>query len=120
MEKEARICVIGPGAIGGVLAGVLAREGYKITLVTKHGELGKVEMTSGGEFILGNWKRGKDDQLEKLAVILGHIVETRTSNEIFPELYSKMIINSCITTMIKEIEEGKREISPVHFHEISY
>ncbi|MFH0758139.1 MAG: 2-dehydropantoate 2-reductase [Bacteroidota bacterium] len=198
MDKEIRICVIGPGAIGGITAGVLTREGYAVRLVTRHQELaekissagivvnghcgdftipvpseakpeelegifdfvliatkagslvdaargilpfldensrvvsmqngiceemlaevvgeertigcvvgwggtmhepGRVEMTSGGEFILGNWNRGKDSELEKLAGILGHIVETRTTDEILPELYSKMIINACITTL---------------------
>ncbi len=198
MDKEIRICVIGPGAIGGVTAGLLTREGYDVRLVTKHPKLaekisssgivvaghcgdftvpvpsvatpeeldgifdyvliatkagslvdaargilhfidensrvvsmqngiceemlaevvgeertigcvvgwggtmhepGKVEMTSGGEFILGNWNRRKDSELEKLAGILGHIIETRTTDEILPELYSKMIINACITTL---------------------
>lgn len=193
-----RICIIGAGAIGGVVAGILAREGNDITLVTKHrdsadlisksgievsgscGEFtiaipavataeelkgkfnyvliatkadgladaakgilprlyansrvvsmqngiceemlsdivgpertigcvvgfggtmhepGKVEMTSGGEFILGNWKGPADEALKKLAKILNPVVETRISDEIFQELYSKLIINSCITTL---------------------
>ncbi len=198
MDKDPQICVIGAGAIGGVVAGVLAREGYSIRLVTKHtdvaekitnsgievsggcgeftvripsvaspGELegtfdyvliatkadglvdaardvlpflekhsrvvsmqngiceetlsgvvgeertvgcvvgwggtmhapAMVEMTSGGEFILGNWNREPDQQLEKLAGILGHVIETRVNSRILSELYSKLIINSCITTL---------------------
>jgi len=193
-----RICIIGAGAIGGVVAGILVREGADITLVTKHanaaelistsgikvsgscGEFtipipsvaypeelkgkfeyvliatkaeglvdaakgilpflyansrvvsmqngiceellagvvkaertigcvvgfggsmhapGVVEMTSGGEFILGNWKEQRDEALEILAKILSPVVETRISDEIFQELYSKLIINSCITTL---------------------
>ena len=193
-----RICIIGAGAIGGVVAGALAKEGYDITLVTKHadtaekinssgievkgsygdftipipavasvGELqgkfnyvliatkadgledaakgvlpflyvnsrvismqngiceemlaaivgpertigcvvgfgatmlapGVVEKTSGGEFIMGNWEGEPDEALKKLSELLNTVVETRISAEIFQELYSKLIINSCITTL---------------------
>lgn len=39
MDKESRICIIGAGAIGAVVAGVLARKEYQIQLVVKHPEL---------------------------------------------------------------------------------
>jgi 2-dehydropantoate 2-reductase len=198
MDQQKRICVVGAGAIGGVVAGVLAREKYDIRLVTKYPELaerisndgihvsgycgdfsilipsvalpeelegtfdyvliatkagslvqaaqamlpfmhegsrtvsmqngiceellagvagpdrtigcvvgwggtmhesGRVEMTSGGEFVLGNWRRGTDLPLGELAGILSHIVPARTSENILSDLYSKLIINSCITTL---------------------
>ena len=198
MDKKLRICIIGSGAIGGVVAGVLTSKGHNITLVVKHPELaekinskgievkvssgdftqvvpsvalaadlsgtydyvliatkadglvdaareilpylhensrvvsmqngiceemlagvvgeertigcvvgfggtmlkpGKVEMTSRGEFIIGNWKQESDQELERLALILNHVVKTRISNEIFQDLYSKLIINSCTTTL---------------------
>ncbi len=197
-DKELRICIVGPGAIGGVVAGVLAREGFNIHLVTKYEELakkistkgfeisghcgtftqvipsvascdqldgifdyvlivtkgqameeaaravlpllddhsrvvsmqngiceemlaevvgekrtiggvvgwrgilhapGKVEMTTGGECVLGNWNREPDEELEQLARILGNFIETRVSENILSELYSKLIINSCITSL---------------------
>lgn len=193
-----RVCIIGAGAIGGVVAGILAKESYDVTLVVKHSNLakkitdtglevsgvcgsfsikipavtvpeevdgifdyvfiatkadglvdsairilpflnensrvvsmqngicedmlaevvgversigcvvgfgatmheaGKVEMTSGGEFILGNWKRSVDPELEILAAMLGKVVETRITDEILEELYSKLIINACVTTL---------------------
>ncbi len=198
MEKTKRICIVGAGAVGGVIAAVLMREKYKVTLVTKYNELagkiskeglqvkgncgtfkicvpsvaspaelqgkfdfvllatkamalprvaeamipylhdasrvvslqngiceemlagivgeertvgcvvawggtlhepGSVEMTSEGEFILGNWNRARDEKLAELADIMGHIVPVRTSDQILPELYSKLIINACITTL---------------------
>ncbi len=198
MHKELRICIVGAGAIGGVTAGVLVREGFTVQLVTKHEDLaetirdsgisvsgqcghftvpvpavagpeslvgkfdyvliatkadamadaargmvpflyensrvvsmqngiceeilagvvgndrttgcvvgwggtmhepGRVEMTSGGEFILGYPYREPDEYLEKLAGILGHVVETRITRDILSERYSKLIINSCITTL---------------------
>ena len=197
-DKKTRLCVVGPGAIGGVIAGVLAREGFDIHLVTKYEELaekisstgievkgycgnftqaiqsvasinqlegifdyalivtkaeamlesakallpylhensrvvsmqngiceemlagvvgekrtvggvvgwrgilhapGKVEMTTGGECVLGNWNREPDEELVRLAWIMGNFIETRISSDILSELYSKMIINSCITTL---------------------
>ena len=60
---------------------------------------GKVEMTSGGEFFIGNWDRDKDEKLEEVAGILRHILPAETSHEILSHLYSKLIINSCITTL---------------------
>ena len=65
---------------------------------TMHGP-GEVEMTSGGEFVIGNWKRGKDDKLEKIANILSNVVGVRITDEVESGLYSKLIINSCITTL---------------------
>jgi len=60
---------------------------------------GKVEMTSGGEFVVGNWDREKDEKLEEVAGILRHILPTETSQKILSHLYSKLIINSCISTL---------------------
>jgi 2-dehydropantoate 2-reductase len=198
MDKASRICVIGPGAIGGVVAALLTQKGYNTQLVAKYPELaqkinskgievegacgnfiiqvptvarpdelsgtfdyvliatrayglvdaaremlpflhensrvvsmqngicgemlasvvgihrtigcvvgfggtmhepGRVEMTSGGELVIGNWNREPDQELEQLAPILNHVVLTRITGEIFQELYSKLIINSCITTL---------------------
>jgi 2-dehydropantoate 2-reductase len=198
MDRGKRICVIGAGAIGGVVAAILTREGHNVQLVTKYPELadkisktgiqvsghcgdftiripsvagpgdldgvydyvliatkaeallsvateilpyinensrvvsmqngiceeilagvvgeertvgcvvawdgtmhepGKVEMTSDGEFILGNWNRAEDNELKELARMLKHVASTRISEHILSELYSKLIINSCITTL---------------------
>lgn len=198
MAEKKRICIIGPGAVGGVTAAILAREGNDVHLVAKYPELagaitetgmevtgycgnftqpvpsvariselegifdyvliatkadsliqvakemlpflsdgsrvvsmqngiceemladivgeertigcvvgwggtmhepGRVEMTSGGEFILGNWGREPDEQLERLAGILSYVVPTEVSGHIISDLYSKLIINSCITTL---------------------
>jgi 2-dehydropantoate 2-reductase len=60
---------------------------------------GEVEMTTGGEIIVGNWNREPDEKPNHLAEILGHVVPARTTPEILPELYSKLIINACITTL---------------------
>jgi 2-dehydropantoate 2-reductase len=198
MEGSSRILVVGAGAVGGVTAGILAREHFDVTLVTKYAELahkislqglevsgyggdfiikipavakvsdlegvydfvfmatkadallntareilpflheqsrlislqngiceealagiagsfrtvgcvvgwgatmkapGRVEMTSGGEFVIGNWGRDRDEKLEEIREILQHILPAEISSEILSHLYSKLIINSCITTL---------------------
>ena len=35
MDHKAKICIIGPGAIGGLVAGVLAREGFQVQEIEK-------------------------------------------------------------------------------------
>jgi 2-dehydropantoate 2-reductase len=65
---------------------------------TMHAQ-GKIEMTSGGEFVLGNWDRDKDEKLEEVAGILRLILPAETTHDILSHLYSKLIINSCITTL---------------------
>jgi 2-dehydropantoate 2-reductase len=198
MDKHIRICVVGPGAIGGVVAAILSRSGYPVELVVKYPELakkistrgidvsgycgsftqiipsvatcdelkgefdyvliatrgdaledvakavlpvlkkdsrivsmqngicvdklaevvgleraigcvvgwggnllepGKVRMNSGGECVLGNWKREPDEKLHTLAKIMEQVIDTRITGDILSELYSKLIINSCISTL---------------------
>jgi len=60
---------------------------------------GKVEMTSGGEFVIGNWDREQDEKLKEVAGILRPILPTESSHKIISHLYSKLIINSCISTL---------------------
>ena len=60
---------------------------------------GVLEMTSDGEFVIGNWDREQDQKLEEVAGILRQILPCETSPEIISHLYSKLIINSCISTL---------------------
>lgn len=62
-------------------------------------EPGKYDMTSGGEFIIGNLYGTKSDKLSELKNILDSIHPCSISENIYGELYSKLIINSCITTL---------------------
>jgi 2-dehydropantoate 2-reductase len=61
-------------------------------------EHGKLSMTSSGEFILGYTDRMPDPFLESLAEILSAVVPTKVTDNISGHLYSKLIINSCITS----------------------
>jgi 2-dehydropantoate 2-reductase len=60
---------------------------------------GKLFMSSKGDFILGYPDRIPDEFLESLAEIMSAVVPVRTSDNIMGHLYSKLIINSCITSL---------------------
>jgi len=62
-------------------------------------EPGVSEMTSTGEFIIGNWEGQEYDRLREIMQMLNNIAPVKFSNNIFSELYSKLIVNSCITTL---------------------
>lgn len=61
-----------------------------------HGEL---EMTSGGDFVIGMLGGQTSPKLESLREALSAVVPARISDDIFAELYSKLIVNSCITSL---------------------
>jgi len=102
LEKNSRVVSMQNGVCEEMLAEVVGTERTIGCVVgfgaTQHSH-GKVEMTSNGEFIIGNWQRESDQELEQLEVILGDVVDTRISHDILTELYSKLIINACITTL---------------------
>jgi 2-dehydropantoate 2-reductase len=60
---------------------------------------GVMSMTSTGDFILGYPGRKPDQFLDLVAEALSAIVPVRTTNNIMGHLYSKLIINSCITSL---------------------
>jgi len=84
------------------LAEILGRERVVGCVVgwgaTMH-ERGWVEMTSTGEFVIGSLPGVKPNHLEPLREVLNHVVPTRISTNIYGHLFSKLIINSCITSM---------------------
>jgi len=60
---------------------------------------GELEMTSGGDFIIGYPDKSPDSLLGDIAEILSCIVPVRITDNILGHLYSKLIINSCITSL---------------------
>jgi 2-dehydropantoate 2-reductase len=60
---------------------------------------GKLEMTSEGDFIIGYTDRPSDNFLLQIAGLLSAVVPVRTTDNIMGHLYSKLIINSCITSL---------------------
>lgn len=58
---------------------------------------GTLKMTSEGDFVIGGFYPDKDVSI--LKEVLEAMMPTRVSDSIVADLYSKMIINSCITSM---------------------
>ena len=65
---------------------------------TMHGD-GGMELTSEGEMVIGNRSTGGRARLETVRELLSLAFPTVISDDIYAELYSKVIINSCITTL---------------------
>ncbi len=196
--RQKRILVVGAGAIGGIIAGLLARNGYKVELVTKYVDLadrisntgirisglkgnfsfqipsvpninlcdgsydyifiatkaydmpepakkakdlltpdgkiitiqngiveeevarivgkehlvgcvvgwgatllepGSMEMTTDGEFIIGALDKSLNEELKDLNEVLSRMLKTYVVDNIYEHLYSKLIINMCVTTL---------------------
>jgi 2-dehydropantoate 2-reductase len=60
---------------------------------------GNLFMSSGGDFILGYTDRKPDAFLESLAEVMSAVVPARCTDNIMGHLYSKLMINSCITSL---------------------
>ncbi len=65
---------------------------------TMHGPA-ELEMTSSGEFVIGNIDHLPDERLLAIQHMLGTVMPTRISENIMGELYAKLIINSCINSL---------------------
>ena len=62
-------------------------------------DVGYAEMTSKGEQIIGKLDGTDDVRLDHLSYMLGKIVPTSTVDSIQEHIYSKLVINACVTTM---------------------
>ncbi len=60
---------------------------------------GELEVTSPGEFVIGNIDSKPDDRIPMLQEITSAVVPSRISNNIMGELYSKLVVNSCINSL---------------------
>jgi 2-dehydropantoate 2-reductase len=60
---------------------------------------GELEMTSTGEFVIGNLNNQMDQRIKFLKTVFETIYPVEISQNIMGHLYSKLIINSCITTL---------------------
>lgn len=102
LHPESMVVSLQNGICEESLAMVLGRQRVVGCVVgfgaTMH-EPGELEMTSSGEFVIGNLDHRPDPRLEPLKKMMSDVVPTRVSNNIMGELYSKLVINSCITTL---------------------
>ena len=60
---------------------------------------GDLSMTSAGDFIIGYTDRKPDEDLERIASMMEAVVPVKITSNIIGHRYSKLIINSCITSM---------------------
>lgn len=60
---------------------------------------GELEMTSEGEFVIGNMDGRTDVRLTQLQEIMNAVLPTLISENILGSLYSKLIVNACITSL---------------------
>ena len=87
------ICVEALGEVVGPERSVGCVIGWGSTMLPD----GTLNMTSEGDFVIGGQLPDKD--ISGLKEVLGHMMETRISANIIADLYSKMIVNSCITSL---------------------
>jgi 2-dehydropantoate 2-reductase len=102
VKEGTRVVSLQNGICEDALAGVLGRDkvigcvvGWGATL---HGDADP-EITSGGEFVIGTLDGKVDEPVEVLQQVLTSILPAEVSQNIYGNKYSKLIINSCITTL---------------------
>lgn len=102
LAPDAMVVSLQNGFCEQALAGILGKErvigcvtGWGATL---HSDT-HLEMTSTGDFILGSLEGEPDPRLEQVKEVLDQVLETRVSDNITGSLFSKLIINSCITSV---------------------
>jgi 2-dehydropantoate 2-reductase len=102
LSEESCVLSLQNGICEEALADVLGRErvvgcvvGWGATMLGP----AELEVTSPGEFVIGNLDRAPDDRLPFLRHMLGNVAPTRISQNIVGELYSKLIVNSCINSL---------------------
>ena len=87
------ICVEALGDIVGAARSVGCVIGWGSTMMSD----GTLNMTSEGDFVIGG--QLPDTDLSGLKDVMEHMLPTRISANIIADLYSKMIVNSCITSL---------------------
>jgi len=60
---------------------------------------GELEMTSEGDFVIGYIDRPLDENIDIIEAILSSILPVRKTENMMGHLYSKLIINACITSI---------------------
>jgi 2-dehydropantoate 2-reductase len=70
---------------------------------------GRVEMSSGGEMLIGKLDGKDDPRLDELEYMLSAIVPTSVVDNINEHIYSKTVLNACVTSLgaITGLQLGK-------------
>ncbi|MEJ2099520.1 MAG: 2-dehydropantoate 2-reductase [Desulfobacterales bacterium] len=102
LKPDSTVVSLQNGICEEALAGTLGRNrvvgcvvGWSATYLAP----AELEVTSKGEFIIGNIDHQPDERLPAIQQLLNAVYPTRISNNIMGELFSKLIINSCINSL---------------------
>lgn len=102
-KSDALLVSLQNGISEEALAEVVGREriiGCVVGWGATHAGTASLEVTSPGEFIIGNWDQGADPgRLTPIKAMLDTVQLTRTTTNIIGELYAKLIINACINSL---------------------
>lgn len=102
LKPDSTVVSLQNGICEEVLAETLGRErivGCVVGWGATYHAPAEIEVTSKGEFVIGNIDHRPDDRLPAIQQLLNAVYPTRISNNIMGELYSKLIINSCINSL---------------------
>jgi 2-dehydropantoate 2-reductase len=102
LKPDSLVVSLQNGISEDALAAVLGRKrvaGCVVGWGATHTGAGQLEVTSEGEFVLGNIDHQPDDRLEAIRMMLAAVQPTRISDNIMGELYSKLMINACINSL---------------------
>jgi 2-dehydropantoate 2-reductase len=102
LKDGSRVVSLQNGICEDVIASLLGEETTVGCVVgwgsTMHAP-GEYEMTSKGDFVIGRLDGRTDGQLLEVQKMLGAVHPTRISANIRGDLFAKLVINSCITTL---------------------
>jgi 2-dehydropantoate 2-reductase len=102
LEPDSTVVSLQNGICEEALAEILGRErvvGCVVGWGATYHAPAELEVTSDGEFIIGNIDHRPDERLPVIQQLLNAVYPTRISDNIMGELYSKLIINSCINSL---------------------
>ena len=102
LKPASRVVSLQNGICEDALGEILGRDriiGCVVGWGATHAGPGRIEVTSPGEFVLGYLDGPSDAHLDPLRSMLEAVQPTRISDNIMGELYSKLMINSCINSL---------------------
>jgi len=94
LSMQNGICEYELSSIIGIKKTIGCVVGWGATMITP----GDLVMTSKGDFIIGYLDREPDKDLEIISDVLSSVIPSHTTSNIIGHRYSKLIINSCITS----------------------
>jgi 2-dehydropantoate 2-reductase len=102
LRPESVVVSLQNGICEHALGDILGNErviGCVVAWGASHNGPGELEVTSEGEFVIGNIGHRPDDRLGPVKRLLDPVNPTRISNNIMGELYSKLIVNACLNSL---------------------